>query len=258
MINPIEPSVGTPTRYTVALRNGVRVRTLDEGHGPAVLLLHGNPDNADEYTTLIGLLKNDFRCIAPDLPGYGPRDGGFELPPRFDYSRAAQIEFVDALLAELNIQGQLTLVVHDIGGIMGVPWAAANVQRLAALVYTNTVAFPKHQWFNLAYRWGKTSPVGRRVAGLSMQALNWFGGALFRRVFARQNPQLNRAELDRFVVDFALNATARRTTLVEFRQITRPDFFEGYDQMLQSIAESVPTVAVWGAGDPYIADRCAT
>ena len=90
-----------------------------------------------------------------------------------------------------------------------------------------------------------------------MQALSWGDGWLFRRVFSRQNPQLRRHELDRFVREFAGNATARQTTLREFRQITKPDFFEGYDYMLQHIAESVPTVTVWGEGDPYISDHCA-
>jgi pimeloyl-ACP methyl ester carboxylesterase len=247
----------TMNEYTITLPNGIRVRTLDEGSGPILLLLHGNPDNADEWKPLVGLLKDKYRCIAPDLPGYGRRGFTNPLPESFDYTRKAQVGFVDAVLAELKVQGKITLVVHDIGAIMGVPWAASHVDRLNAVVFTNAVAFPKHIWFELAYRWGNDTPRGRRVARLSMAALSWFNGAIFRRVFSRQHPRLSKPELDRFVTEFALNPIAKQTSLIEFRQITRLDFFDGYDQMLKTISESVPTVTVWGASDPYIADRFA-
>jgi len=176
----------------------------------------------------------------------------------YDYSREAQIGFIDELLAHLDVQEKITLVVHDIGGIMGVPWAARNVNRLHAVIYTNTVAFPGFRWFNLARRWGRDGVVGRGVGQLSMAALGWFGGRLFRSVFAKQNPQLSKLEMDRFVRDFALNPVAKATTLCEFRSVTRPDFFDGCDQMLKSISASVPTMALWGEGDPYLANRFAS
>jgi pimeloyl-ACP methyl ester carboxylesterase len=59
------------------------------------------------------------------------------------------------------------------------------------------------------------------------------------------------------VQDFALNGVAKRTTLCEFRSITRPDFFDGYDQMLKTISAAVPTLTLWGEGDPYVQDRFA-
>src|SRR6266849_279328 len=111
----------------VTLTNGVQVRVLEEGSGPILLLLHGNPDNADEWKNLINLLKGSFRCIAPDLPGYGRRNSTYPLPESFDYSVEAQVKFVDALLAQFYIPDKITLVVHDIGGFMGVPWAARNI-----------------------------------------------------------------------------------------------------------------------------------
>src|SRR5215471_11598180 len=122
------------------LPGGVRVRAIDEGAGPIVLLLHGNPDNADEWSGLIALLKDEFRCLAPDLPGYGRRGQSYALPDRYRYSLEDQVAFVDALLAQEGIQEKITLVVHDIGGIMGVPWAARNTHRLHAVMYTNAVA----------------------------------------------------------------------------------------------------------------------
>jgi pimeloyl-ACP methyl ester carboxylesterase len=197
----------------VDLPDGVRVRLVDEGTGPLVLLLHGNPDNADEWRGVIARLKGEFRCLAPDLPGYGRRGQSFALPNTYRYSLEDQVAFVDALLAHEGIEEPITLVVHDIGGIMGIPWAARNTTRLHAVLYTNTVAYPKFKWFNLAYRWGREGRAGRGVAELSMAALGWFHGWLFRSVFSKQHPRLSPSELDRFVTDFALNSVAKETSL---------------------------------------------
>jgi pimeloyl-ACP methyl ester carboxylesterase len=238
----------------LALPSGVKVRTLDEGSGPVVLLLHGHPDNADEYRGLIDLLKKDFRCIAPDLPGYGRRNQTAKLPATFDYSREGQVAFVDEVLEALKVDGPVSLVVHDVGGIVGVPWAAKNLHRLQGVVYTNTVAFPKFSWFGLANVFGARSLIGRAVASVNMKLIGAFGGFVFRREFGKQNPQLDAAQLERFVTDFALNETALDTTLIHFRQITRLDFFDGCDDMLKAISKAVPTVALWGEGDPYLSD----
>jgi pimeloyl-ACP methyl ester carboxylesterase len=91
-----------------------------------------------------------------------------------------------------------------------------------------------------------------------MAALGWSHGWLFRRVFSRQHPRLSPSEIERFVRDFALNAVAKDTTLCEFRSLTRPDFFDGYDRLLQTISAAVPTLTVWGEGDPYVQDRFAS
>src|SRR5215469_8039049 len=173
-----------PRERLLDLPGGVRVRIIDEGAGPIVLLLHGNPDNADEWSGLIALLKGQFRCLAPDLPGYGRRGQSYDLPDTFRYTLADQVAFIDALLAYEGIHEKITLVVHDIGGIMGVPWAARHPDRLHAVVYTNTVAYPRFRWFNLAYRWGREGWAGRRLARLSVDVLAWFHGWLFRSVFS--------------------------------------------------------------------------
>jgi pimeloyl-ACP methyl ester carboxylesterase len=135
-----------------------------------------------------------------------------------------------------------------------VPWAAKNIHRLTGVVYTNTVAFPKFAWFGLANVFGARSLIGRAAASVNMKLIGAFGGFVFRREFGKQNPQLDAVQLERFVTDFALNDTALDTTLIHFRQITRLDFFDGCDDMLKAISKAVPTVALWGEGDPYLSD----
>jgi haloalkane dehalogenase len=241
---------------TIALPSGIRTRVIDRGSGPAVLLLHGNPDNADEWANVIAILADRHRCIAPDLPGYGTTDRTEPLPAGWSYTIDNQVAFVDELLAELGV-GDVTLVVHDIGGIMGVPWAARSVRRLRGVIYTNTVAYPDWEWFPVAKMWGSHKLADRVRANLMMHALGARRGRLFARRFGQQHPQLGPRELSRFTADFAMNPVAKRTTLAQFKLLTAPRFFAGYDAMLKDIAAATPTRAVWGLADPYVPDERA-
>src|SRR5262249_8277611 len=86
-------------RVTLA-RIGVAARVLRAGTGAPVVLLHGNPDNANEWRPVLRELAGAGRALAPDLPGFGAGD---EPPASFDYSRAAFERFFDELLVASGI-----------------------------------------------------------------------------------------------------------------------------------------------------------
>jgi haloalkane dehalogenase len=197
---------------------------------------------------------DDFSCFAPDLPGLGECE---EPPSSFDYSRAALSGFLDGLLAALGIKGRIVLVVHDIGGVMGVPWAAEHLDRIRGVVITNSVVFEKFPWFGVARIWAREGAFGRMQAALRMQLIGLSGGALFRRVFGRISPELQPQDLERMTREFALNPVARRSTLRLFRRMVPHAFFDGVDAMVARMIARVPTRVVWGRGDPYIPERYA-
>jgi haloalkane dehalogenase len=240
----------------VSLGSGIRTRVIERGSGPALLLLHGNPDNADEWRRIIDALADRYRCIAPDLPGYGARGNSYAPPRGWLYTVPNQVAFVDELLATLGVD-DVMLAVHDIGGIMGVPWAARNTGRLRGVVYTNTVAYPGFEWFPMARLFGSPKLVHRLRARLLMRGLGLQDGRAFAHKFGMQNPELDRDELARFARDFAMNDIAKQTTLDQFQQLVLPAYFDGYDGMLQAIARAVPTRTLWGQGDPYVPDARA-
>ena len=246
------PRIETRSIELTALGLGTRV--LEAGTGPVVLMLHGNPDNADEWAQLIAKLSGRYRCIAPDFPGYGKSP---EPPPSFSYSLADQMRFVDAVAQAMNVTGPVILVVHDTGGMVGTAWAAANVERLCGMVITNTVAFDGFPWFPIARQWGDTSLPGRIRSSLGMAALGLRRGALFKRIFGAQCPQLSPQQLDRFAASFACNGAAKRTTLRQFRQIMQPDFFRDFAAMRERILAHVPCRVVWGDQDKFIPVRFA-
>lgn len=245
----------TITESACSLRPlGFDVRVLTAGAGPVVLFLHGNPDCADEWRGVIQRLGDRYRCIAPDFPGYGksPRP-----PESFRYDIPAQMAFVDAVLEAVAASGPVIVVVHDVGGFVGTPWAHANLARVGGFVFTNTVAFEGFEWFYPVTRWGDGSAVGKVLARLSMHAIGLREGALFRKLFTRQSPQLSAAEIDRFARQFATNANAKDATIRQFRHAIRPNFFAGFDAMNRRISEAVACRVVWGEGDVYLSDEYA-
>jgi haloalkane dehalogenase len=234
--------------------SGVRTRVLEAGDGPVVLMLHGNPDNADEWRPLMGLLASRHRCIAPDFPGYGHAD----LPQSFAYTLAEQVRFVEGVLEAMQTEAPIVLVVHDTGGMAGTAWAAANIPRLRGVVVTNTVAFEGFAWFAIARTWGGRSALERLRAQIGMFAIGLRGGVLFKKIFGRQSPQLCDADLDRFAAGFAVNKVAKAAALRQFRLCTQPEFFAGFDAMWTRISEGVQCRVVWGDRDPYISANHAT
>ena len=118
---------------------GIRLHYVDEGRGPAVVLLHGNPTWSYFYRHLIAALRPRFRVVAPDHVGCG-RSG---RPPArlYPYTAARRVEDLDRLLDHLGLD-RIDLVVHDWGGAIGLRWATRNPSRLRRLVVLNAAAFP--------------------------------------------------------------------------------------------------------------------
>src|SRR5262245_17835341 len=228
---------------------GVTTRVLEAGTGPIALLLHGNPDNAEEWAPVMRLLGSTHRCIAPDIPGYGKSP---EPPESFDFSLAAQIAFIDELLAVLGVTERVMVIVHDVGGMMGIAWAGARTGRLAGLLITNTVAFDDFHWFAIARTWGSESVLGRLRARTGLFVLSLAGGRLFKKVFWAQSPQLAEADVDRVVRSFILNPAAKNATLRQFRKMVRPGAFASFAEILERVTRSAPTLVLWGDRDPYI------
>lgn len=111
---------------------------VDEGTGPAVVLLHGNPAWSFMYRDLITALRGRFRCIAPDHIGCGrsakPQTG-------FNYTLAEHIDNVVGLVEHHLELKRFHLVVHDWGGPVGMALAERFPERIDRIQILNTAAF---------------------------------------------------------------------------------------------------------------------
>ena len=109
---------------------------LDEGRGETLLMLHGNPTWSFYYRNLILEFKKSYRCVVPDHMGMGKSD----KPQFYPYTLSQHIDNLAALVCELSLK-DITLVVHDWGGAIGMGFAIRYPKKVKRLVLFNTAAF---------------------------------------------------------------------------------------------------------------------
>jgi haloalkane dehalogenase len=148
---------------------GVRMGYVDEGSGPAVLLLHGEPSWGYLYRKMIPpLVDAGLRAVVPDLIGFGRSD---KPADRADYSYQRHVDWVRAFLDALGL-GDITLVCQDWGGLIGLRLVGEQPERFARVVAANTFLptgdRPPSEAFLAWRRFSQETPifpVGRIVAG---------------------------------------------------------------------------------------------
>ena len=116
-----------------------RMHYVDEGQGSPVLMVHGNPSWSFYYRDLISELKSSHRVIAPDHIGCGRSDKPND--DHYDYTLSTRVADLGTLIDSLDLR-DITLVVHDWGGMIGMAWAAQHPDRIARVIVMNTAAFP--------------------------------------------------------------------------------------------------------------------
>lgn len=144
---------------------GAHVHYVDEGSGPPLLLLHGNPTWSFLYRDLIVGLRDRFRCIAVDLPGFGLSRAAAD----YRYTPAEHADVLEQLLIGLDLTG-ITMMVQDWGGPIGFAVATRHPERFAAFVIGNTWAWPKSDPGTQAF----SRLLGGPVGGFLIQRHNFF------------------------------------------------------------------------------------
>jgi pimeloyl-ACP methyl ester carboxylesterase len=128
---------------------GHKLHYVDQGKGPALVMVHGNPTWSFYYRNLITHLSKNFRTIVPDHIGCGFSDKPDACD--YDYTLASRISDLDELINSLCPDEKICLIVHDWGGMIGLAWALDNLDRIDKIVITNTAGFllPKDKRFPL-------------------------------------------------------------------------------------------------------------
>ena len=119
---------------------GNRLHYLDEGSGPVVVLVHGTPSWSFEFRHLVRALRTTHRCLVLDHLGFGLSD----RPADADYGVAAHAARFAAWMAHLQLP-PCTLLVHDFGGPIALPYALQQPARISRLVLGNTWFWPFEQ-----------------------------------------------------------------------------------------------------------------
>jgi haloalkane dehalogenase len=122
--------------------DGLRLAHLDEGQGPPVVFVHGEPTWSFLWRKVIPPVRDaGYRCIAPDLAGFGRSDKPVD-DDWYTYDR--HTETIARLVEDLDLR-DATIVVHDWGGPIGLRVAVEHAERISRIVIMDTGLFTGHQ-----------------------------------------------------------------------------------------------------------------
>ena len=121
---------------------GKTIAYVDVGEGDPIVLLHGNPTSSYLWRNVIPHFEGMGRVIAPDLIGQGDSDKlpASEGPERYTFQVA--YDYLAGLLEELDINENVTLVIHDWGSALGFHWAQMHADAVRGVAYMEGIVCP--------------------------------------------------------------------------------------------------------------------
>jgi pimeloyl-ACP methyl ester carboxylesterase len=215
--------------------NGVRLRVTETGEGPSIVLLHGLFMDHSTWDHVSDALGQNYRVVAPDLPGFGQS----EKPPesRFPYGISAFADAVVDLYAGLEL-GRAIMVGHALGGAVAISLAARHPELISRLVLIDALCYSAP--LNLASRVALAPLVG----GFAFKQL--WGKSAFKAYFKESylsRDALPSARLDAYYESF--NTPAARASALATLRATRDT-----RAVVAHIARiSTPTLVIWGSED---------
>ena len=232
--------------------DGQRMHYLDEGpvEGDPIVMVHGNPTWSFFFRRLVADLSDRYRAVVPDHIGMGL--SGVPSDRDYTYTLASRIDDLEALLEARGVSSNITLIVHDWGGSIGLGFTLRHPERVKRLVILNTAAFhlPEGKAFPSSLRVARTPLLGSfLVRGLNafvVKAANTCAAKALppgvRRAYLDPYSSWhNRLAIQRFVQDIPLRKTDRGHGLVE-----------RIDENIQRFRD-LPVLICWGLRD-YIFD----
>jgi haloalkane dehalogenase len=219
---------------------GLRLAHLDEGEGPPVLFLHGEPTWSFLWRKVIPPVRDaGYRCIAPDLPGFGRSDKPMEIEW---YSYDRHTEAVARLLEDLDVR-EATVVVHDWGGPLGLRLAVEHPDRISRIVVLDTGLFTGHQ--AMTETWIAFRDFVARTDDLPV-------GLLVRRACRRDPGDAVIAAYDAPFPSVASKAGARAFPLILPTSPEMPGAEAGQRVLDAMRADTRPKLVLWADSDPVL------
>lgn len=217
---------------------------VDEGSGDPIVFLHGIPTWSFIFRHLIRGLAGQYRCIAPDMIGFGLS----EKPPHWSYSPLDQCHNLAALVESLGLES-FTLVMHDYGAAVGMCYAVDNPERVKRIVVINGAAWNIHGDPH-AERIAKiASGIGGRMVLTSLT--NW--AKIVRRTFADRSKYTE--SFDKAIVGPTVNKDDRIGLWRTAKALgSAGPFLDDVWHRRRQLAD-VPFHFIWGMKDPIYGEK---
>jgi haloalkane dehalogenase len=232
-----------PVEHKFIDLDGAHIHYVDEGAGETLLLLHGNPTWSFLYRKIIAALKSDYRCVALDYPGYGMSDAprGYGFTPR-EHSMVLE-RFVDRLGLK-----DLTIMVQDWGGPIGLGLAGRRPELVRRLIIGNSFAWPLVGDKNVErFSALMGGPIGRSLTLL----FNFVPKVFFARGFAKPiSPEVRAMYLAPW-----RKRSRRLASVIAPRQLIKAaPFLREVEASLPRLKD-LPALIVWGEKDFAFRDK---
>ncbi len=216
-----------------------RMHYVDEGQGEPVVMIHGNPAWSFLYRHLIKRFRHDYRCVAMDHLGFGLSD----KPKDWSYLPKDHAANLTQLIDTLGCT-DITLVVQDWGGPIGLSYAVQHPDTVARLVILNTWAWPVNRDPHyLAFSGFMGGPVGRML----IRRYNFFARTIMRQAFGdadRLSPSVHEHYLRHLA-----SPEDRKGCWVFPREIIRSSKWLGEIRDRIDRLTDKPALIVWGLKD---------
>ncbi len=224
--------------------DGNVVHYVDEGSGPILLMLHGNPVWSFVYREVIAALRDRFRCIALDFPGFGLSTGA----PGYRYLAQDHAALLVSFLDRLDLS-QLTLVGHNWGGPFGLYAAQQRPDKFERLILANTWAWPLNgDLTSEVFSRGMGGSVGRALIRRFNLFVNYF------IPLAHKRRQLSEAEMAHYREAMPTPERRHPCAVLPGEIIGAREFFTDLADHLNAL-EKLPTLIVWADADPIFNDK---
>jgi pimeloyl-ACP methyl ester carboxylesterase len=229
--------------------DGVQVfyRAAGEVNAPVVLLLHGFPTSSFMFRELIPLLANDYRVIAPDLPGFGFTEVPAER--KYAYSFDGLATTMDAFTQALKLS-QYAIYVFDYGAPTGFRLAMAHPERVTAIISQNGNAYEEglgEAWGPIRKYWAEPTVENRNIL---RQSILTAGGTRWQYTHGVANPESVAPEsytLDTALFERLGNKEIQLDLFLDYASNLKlyPKFQEYFRKA------KPPLLAIWGKNDPF-------
>jgi len=233
-----------------AQRQQYRIQVREyAGVEPALILMHGFPDNLHLYDRLYPYLSPPRRVIAFDFLGWG----GSDKPSDYSYTAASQTADLDAVITRLGLE-KVVLVAHDASGPPAIDWALEQPEHVSGLVLLNTYYCEMPSLRPPEAIWLFSTPIIRNVA---RSVSRMFGNLIFRRMYWWQ--------VGRFFRDEDVRREFLPLLYQQFDATpsARPAFFGLNEDLLSTIRSRTnripklrefnrPVRIIFGDADPYL------
>jgi haloalkane dehalogenase len=218
--------------------DGNQIHYIDEGLGPVLLCLHGNPTWSFVYRDIVRALTPYRRCIALDYPGFGLS----AARPGFDFRPRSHREVVSAFVDALGLD-EMTLFVHDWGGPIGLGVAIRNPERIRGLVIANSWGWPLAGDRHFEYF---SALMGGRVGAWLISNLNFFVNVLIP--LGTRRTTLSRKVMTAYRRPFPTPDSRRPMHIFPREIIASSRYLEELEQSLKLLSH-LPALILWGDRD---------